>query len=282
MPKNLWYYIAIALLILILILEGIGITGLRNARDKQLPTDGASTPGVIPPSQPAPDEPPEISEPSTPPAERPDLFAVQTYQVDTVAKIPSQTQALSWVETWTITSNEPTVGATEKEATVQIVSTRPDDIPTTMKAIIKKDGTVTIVEFSAQSPEGALTCQTNMPLYVPTPTTTLTATMNCSAAGQQLFTFAGNATVGPSQDVTFLGKIYKAREVVITSGGFIAGPSAEAVVPASFKATIAPGIGMLGFSGSLGDLIFGQLGAPVAQESTGKLTSSTSESIWAF
>jgi len=272
MKKNRLLILFIILLILILGLEAFLIYrdgGLERLFGGEQPTSTVVEPTTEPVTPTTPTEPSET------PSEPASLLATQVFDVESTVVLPSGTQDLRWQETRLVTA---TPGATEKNLTVQTTSTREDDSPSSTRYQIKPDGTVTATYFESISAEGSMTCDANLPVYLPPGTDTAPASMNCNIAGGAL-NFSGTATAAPENDFTWTnGKTYKLRTITISEGGFT--PGGDVNLAAGFEISFAPGIGTVEFKGSLGDLIFGQTFGPVSQDSLGQLISTDNDQIW--
>lgn len=270
-------FLLIILLLLILVAEAVAIYRFPTTGEP-LPPSGSSTTNTTQNTTPdtSTDKTNTTNEPDEP-SDRPDLFATQTYDVVNTNELAGDT--IRWTETWEVVSNEPTIGATEKEIRVTVTSTREDDIPTTMVYTVYKDGRITATNWMANTPEGQLDCTADLPMYLPSGVDSATASMSCVAGGLPIFTFNGQA-VAQNTTALFNGKDYPAREITITTGS-VAAPAGQSL-PAAFSNTFAPGLGAVQFNGSIGDVIIGKLTGALGTEAQGTLSSSSSDSIWAF
>ncbi|MFO0704860.1 MAG: hypothetical protein U0517_02705 [Candidatus Andersenbacteria bacterium] len=140
--------------------------------------------------------------------------------------------------------------------------------------IIEKDGSYYLTELEVGSSQGSFTCNGKMPGYLAVGKNTASATLTCSFSGGgasfAALTYTGSVTASAPTPKQFNGKTYQARTLTIT-GSF--SPGGSTAVPQGIQFVSAPGIGELSSSGTLGDLIFGQLSAIVSGESTGTLVS---------
>ena len=213
------------------------------------------------------------------PEENEDLVATMTFDVENENAMAG---TLHWTETWSVVSNETPAVTTEKEITVHVTSTREDDVPSDHTYLVKKDGTVTMTKWVSNSSQGQLDCDASIPVFLPQGIAEVSASMNCLANGQPLFSFNGQGSSSRIFDFNFEGTIVKAQTITITSGGITAPTPQATTLPASFEGTYGVGLGPIEFVGSIADLLFGQLGTAVSSDGLGQLQTTTSTTLWQF